>query len=190
MKIFTRKKTMALYFVPQQIVLLILLLFAGYQLRDWGGNHEINAAAGTNGFVIEHGRLQLEFDDHGRMLRQMGLLTRQYNAVDYEAHWDSFGLEERAGNLNPGDWAEVDERLYIPRDLGLNWVAIDSGWDNGTGSCVPNEEIYANEAEFIDWIDDLHGQGFNLSLWFDPGFGDELLVAAHLVHPKGGPKLF
>ncbi len=116
---------------------------------------------------------------YGRMLRDLGLLIRQYNPVDYEAHWDSFGLEERAGGLNPGDWGEVDERLYIAKDLGLKWLAIDSGWDNGTGSCSPNSEIYANEAEFIDWIADLHAQGFKVSLWLDPGFGDEKLLAKH-----------
>ncbi|MCK5923759.1 MAG: alpha-galactosidase, partial [Methylococcales bacterium] len=115
----------------------------------------------------------------GRMLRGMGLLTQQYNAVDYEPHWDSFGLEERAGNLNPGDSEEVNKRLFIPQELGLEWVAIDSGWDDGTGSCLPNSDIYADEAEFVDWLGDLHSQGFNVSLWFDPGFGDEVLLAAH-----------
>ena len=118
-------------------------------------------------------------ETYGRMLRGLGLLIRQYNDVDYEAHWDSFGLEERAGNLNPGDWSEVDERLYIPQELGLSWVAIDSGWDNGTGSCTANTDIYADEAEFVGWIGDLHAQGFNVSLWFDPGFGDDVLLAAH-----------
>lgn len=118
-------------------------------------------------------------DTFGRMLRQMGLLTRQYNPVDYAAHWDSFGLEERGGGLNPGDSEEVNDRLYIAHDLGLEWIAIDSGWDNGTGSCEPNSDIYANEAEFVDWIDELHSQGFNVSLWLDPGFGDDALLAAH-----------
>ncbi len=128
--------------------------------------------------TVHHGDFFDGVAIYGRMLREMGLLTHQYHAVDYEAYWCTFGLEERLWE-SPADPEVVNDRLYIPEDLGLNWINIDSGWNNGTGSCEANRDYFGSDAEFASWIDDLHDWGFKVSLWFDPGFGDEVLLAEH-----------
>jgi len=114
----------------------------------------------------------------GSLMRDLDALPQIYStASDYESYWCSFGLENHRDE-SPADRDLVDELLYIPRDLGLGWINIDSGWEN-MGACTVDEDEFDDEEEFVDWIADLHDQGFKVSVWIDVGFGDDEDAALH-----------
>jgi alpha-galactosidase len=109
---------------------------------------------------------------YGGMMKDLGALPTTYSSpTDFEAYWCSFGLDNWRGE-SPADRDLVEALLYIPRDLGLGWINIDSGWEH-MGTCTVNSEQFSDEDEFTDWIADLHSEGFKVSTWIDVGFGDD-----------------
>ncbi len=123
----------------------------------------------------------------GSMLRDNKVGSLQCDTPDatphYAPYWCSFGIEERLGQVC-ADPAAVNARLYIPADLGLDYMNIDSGWDNGTGSFCANPDLYAKYGKGDDglrtWIDQLHRgttggttRPLKVCLWIDPGWVDD-----------------
>jgi len=115
---------------------------------------------------------------YGSMMRDLGALPETYStAADYEPYWCSFGLDNWRDE-SPADPDLVNELLYIPEDLGLDWINIDSGWEN-LGSCTVNDDQFDDDEEFVDFIASLHARGFKVSVWIDVGFGNDEAVAEH-----------
>ncbi len=72
-----------------------------------------------------------------------------------------------------GCWIKDSIRDLIPdiKTLGFKTILLDFDWFNAEGDWTPkNDPVgrFSNEADLTQFISELHGQNFNVGLWYQP----------------------
>lgn len=108
-------------------------------------------------------------------LETQGMGVQQAPDWAFEPIWETYGFEENFTT------STINDLLPILKRLGIKTITIDSGWygtgigesiEFGTGDFMVNSDVIGSEQDFIDFIDNLHNEGFKVRVWWVPGVGE------------------
>jgi len=137
----------------------------------------IEASGGTNLQVFRHSGDYFEaVREFALRMKKKGLSVQPAPDWAFNANWESYGFEEDF------DLGTIRKMLPALKELGIKTITVDSGWygknrgddfEFSTGDFAINPDVIGAEDEWVDFIQDLHSQGFRIRLWWTPGVAEK-----------------
>lgn len=123
-----------------------------------------NSLVTYRGYVHLHeGDYYNSLDTYSQMMSHQGLKLDKSVDGSYEPQWDTWGFN--------ADFSMDDIRETLPylKDIGITWLTLDDRWFDVTGDWMPRKDTFPDgEQTLIDFIEELHGEGFKVRLWTIP----------------------
>ena len=121
--------------------------------------------ASYRGFVVLHeGDFYNSLSVYKQMMACQGMRFDKTVGGSYEPQWDTWGFN--------ADFTMDDVRATLPylKDIGIKWLTLDDRWFDVTGDWMPRKDTFPDgEKSLIDFIEELHNEGFKVRLWTIPG---------------------
>ncbi|MEO8416330.1 MAG: glycoside hydrolase family 36 protein [Ginsengibacter sp.] len=125
-----------------------------------------------------------------RFMQTKGITAAPEEAAAYEPIWCAWGYE-RDFTLK-----EILNTLPKVKELGIQWVGLDDGYQQAEGDWHTNAEHFpGGDAEMKAFVDSIHAQGMKAVLWWAPMIADpgSKILKQHpdiLVQQKNGAPQF
>jgi len=101
--------------------------------------------------------------EYSRFMVEQGIEFNDAPKTAYETIWCSWGYEKEF-TLN-----QIYGTLPKVKELGIDWVVLDYGWDTGVGDEILNKDIFPNgDADMKSFVDSIHVLGGKAKLWWMP----------------------
>ncbi|MDB6083043.1 MAG: alpha-galactosidase [Gammaproteobacteria bacterium] len=115
-------------------------------------------------FVAVHGGDYFAaLSSYRRLMSERGLAPAVPPATSYEPIWCAWGYERDCTT------ALIEGTLPKVKELGLDWVVIDDGWQAMIGDWTPDRAKYPNgEGDLRRLAGDIRAGGLKPRLWYSP----------------------
>jgi alpha-galactosidase len=115
-------------------------------------------------FVMVHsGDYYAALKRYGEVLRAKGLSFAKPEDEAFEASWCAWGY------MRDVTLDEITGTLPKVKELGIEWVTIDDGYQRAEGDWHVNKRMFpGGDAEMKSLVQKLHDQGFKVMLWWAP----------------------
>jgi alpha-galactosidase len=115
-------------------------------------------------FVSVHsGDCYTSLKAYSKFMQASGIIPAPVEPGAYEAVWCAWGYERRF-TVN-----EVIGTLPKVKELGLKWVDIDDGYQQGEGDWDPDPTKFpGGSADMRRMVDQIHAMGLKAKLWWAP----------------------
>jgi len=117
------------------------------------------------GFVSLHtGDFYNSLEFYRTVMEQQGMIFSKSVAGSYEPQWDTWGFN--------ADFTMDDVRETLPylKEIGIRWLTLDDRWFDVAGDWMPRRDTFPEgEKSLIEFIEELHREGFKVRLWTIPG---------------------
>jgi len=143
-------------------------------------------ANGTSATLLARGGGHLvRYDHQGDFYDALREFAQRMDAVGmalqgapdwaFDPIWETYGFEEN------WDASDIYGLVPVMQELGIGAITLDSGWYGDgrgysfefyTGDFPVNDDIIGTEADLVNLITTLHGQGFGVRLWWPPGVAE------------------
>ncbi|MGB5895670.1 MAG: glycoside hydrolase family 36 protein [Ignavibacteriaceae bacterium] len=101
--------------------------------------------------------------EYNRFMVDQGIEFKEAPETAYETIWCSWGYE-KGFTLK-----QIYETFPKVKELGIDWVVLDYGWDTGVGDELLNKDIFPNgDAGMKVFVDSVHTLGAKAKLWWMP----------------------
>lgn len=98
----------------------------------------------------------------------------EYPDQAYEPYWKTWGMNSLEGT-SEFTVSQVKEKMDELADYGFTAIMLDDGWFDHIGQWNPDPEKFADEKEFIDFVEEAHkaqwgkdkNKSFKVYLWFN-----------------------
>lgn len=101
--------------------------------------------------------------EYSRFMVAQGIEFNEAPKTAYETIWCSWGYEKEF------TLKQIYDTFPKVKDLGIDWVVLDYGWDTGVGDEILNKEIFpAGDDGMKAFVDSIHSLGIKAKLWWMP----------------------
>ncbi len=127
---------------------------------------------------------------YATLLKKAGLKSKPYPKTAYQPVWCAWGYER---NFKV---EQIVNTLPKVKELGIDWVVIDDGWQTAEGDWFLNPKKFPHgDRDMRALVDKIHAMGLKAKLWLVPLAADPgtQLLKKHperlLLNEKGKPQL-
>lgn len=101
--------------------------------------------------------------EYRKFMERQGIEFREAPEGAYETIWCGWGFEKNF------TMEEFYGAIPMVRQLGIDWVVLDYGWDTGVGDYYLPEDKFPNgEDDMRKVVNDIHEAGAKAKLWWMP----------------------
>jgi len=129
--------------------------------------------------VLHEGDFYNSLATYRKMLAAKGVTFPDHLEEAYEPQWDSWGFRE--------DFTPEEVLATVPhlKEMGIHSITLDDRWYDATGDWLPRKDRFpGGEAEFAEFVQQVHAEGMKVRLWtlpaeVDGGVDVEKWLAKH-----------
>ncbi len=115
-------------------------------------------------FVLVHqGDFFNSLQTFSQIMQKRGIHFKPFPETAYQPIWCAWGYE-RAFTVE-----QIERTLPKVKELGIDWVVIDDGWQTAEGDWFLNPDKFPHgDADMRALVDQIHAMGLKAKLWFVP----------------------
>lgn len=98
-----------------------------------------------------------------------------------QPYWKTWGLDATANGIFTK--TQVRQKVIELQSIGINWIMFDWGWFYTEGNWEVNEDVFDDEDDLVDFVQELKTDGMVVGIWYQPlqVDGSDAYVAANLL---------